>query len=141
MKLFTTLFAAFAAATATRTSTSTNTIVDGCVSFSVSGGTGCAWMCNYCAGALGTNNYYFTTDVCTYEEGVGCVGSPQAGVTYTCCAAGDEIISEDVEAAEEEAEEDEATSCETESEAEEAAAEWDETITEICITEKRRRRA
>ena len=105
MKLFTTLFAAFAAVTATRTSTSTNTIVDGCVSFTVSGGTGCAWMCNYCAGALGTNNYYFTTDVCRYQEGVGCVGSPQAGVTYTCCAAGDEVISEYVEAAEEAEEE------------------------------------
>lgn len=56
-----------------------------CVSFSVGSGTGCQWMCNYCANTLGTNNYYFTTGVCTYESG-GCVGSPQSGVTYTCCS-------------------------------------------------------
>ncbi len=95
--------------------------VNGCVSFTVGAGTGCAWMCNYCAGALGTNNYYFTTDVCKYEEGVGCVGNPQSGVTYTCCAA---------------SEEEEAESCETESE---SADEWVEHITEIRITETRRR--
>ena len=59
---------------------------NGCVSFQVGSGTGCDWMCNYCANQLGTNNYYFTTPVCTYQTG-GCVGSPQAGVTYTCCAA------------------------------------------------------
>ena len=57
-----------------------------CVSFSVSSGTGCSWMCNYCASQLGTSNYYFTTDVCTYQTG-GCVGNPIAGVTYTCCSA------------------------------------------------------
>ena len=57
-----------------------------CINFSVSQGTGCAWMCSYCANSLGTNNYYFTTDVCKYESG-GCVGNPQAGVTYTCCSA------------------------------------------------------
>ncbi len=57
-----------------------------CVSFSVGPGTGCAWMCTYCAGALGTNNYYFTDGVCTYQTG-GCVGNPQTGVTYTCCSA------------------------------------------------------
>lgn len=56
-----------------------------CVSFQVSAGTGCQWMCNYCANTLGTTNYYFTSDVCTYEAG-GCVGSPQVGVLYTCCA-------------------------------------------------------
>jgi adenine C2-methylase RlmN of 23S rRNA A2503 and tRNA A37 len=56
-----------------------------CVSFSISSGTGCAWMCNYCASQLGTNNYYFTTDVCTYQAG-GCVGNPFTGVTYTCCS-------------------------------------------------------
>ncbi len=28
-----------------------------CVQFSVSAGTGCAWMCSYCANQLGTNNY------------------------------------------------------------------------------------
>lgn len=58
-----------------------------CINFSVGSGTGCEWMCTYCANALGTNNYYFTTDVCTYQEGVGCVGNPQVGVTYTCCSA------------------------------------------------------
>ncbi len=57
-----------------------------CVSFTVSSGTGCAWMCSYCANQLGTNNYYFTTGVCTYQTG-GCTGNPQAGVTYTCCSA------------------------------------------------------
>ena len=56
-----------------------------CVSFQVSAGTGCAWMCNYCASTLGTTNYYFTDGVCKYETG-GCVGSPQVGVLYTCCS-------------------------------------------------------
>ena len=57
-----------------------------CVSFTLGQGTGCNWMCNYCANTLGTNNYYFTTPVCTYETG-GCVGNPVAGVQYTCCSA------------------------------------------------------
>jgi hypothetical protein len=57
-----------------------------CINFSVGPGTGCDWMCNYCANQLGTNNYYFTTGVCTYQTG-GCVGNPQSGVTYTCCSA------------------------------------------------------
>jgi hypothetical protein len=57
-----------------------------CVSFTVGQGTGCGWMCNYCANALGTNNYYFTTPVCVYETG-GCVGNPVAGDEYTCCSA------------------------------------------------------
>jgi len=65
-------------------STSSNTS-NGCISFSVSTGTGCAWMCNYCANNLGTNNYYFTNGVCQYETG-GCVGNPQVGVQYTCCS-------------------------------------------------------
>ena len=60
---------------------------NGCVSFTVSSGTGCAWMCQYCASVLGTNNYYFTDGVCSYEEGQGCVGSPMAGKTYTCCSS------------------------------------------------------
>jgi hypothetical protein len=55
-----------------------------CVTFSVSPGTGCAWMCNYCSNQLGTNNYYFTNNVCTYGTG-GCNGNPVAGVQYTCC--------------------------------------------------------
>ena len=59
-----------------------------CVTFSVSQGTGCAWMCNYCANTLGTNNYYFTNGVCIYDPNAGyCVGNPQVGVQYTCCSA------------------------------------------------------
>lgn len=57
-----------------------------CMSFSVGPGTGCAWMCSYCADNLGTNNYYFTDGVCSYQES-GCVGNPIAGHTYTCCAS------------------------------------------------------
>ena len=56
-----------------------------CVQFSVSAGTGCQWMCNYCANQLGTNNYYFTDNVCKYQTG-GCVGNPVAGNAYTCCS-------------------------------------------------------
>ena len=56
-----------------------------CVQFSVSSGTGCAWMCNYCANQLGTFNYYFPDNVCTYQTG-GCVGNPIAGKTYSCCS-------------------------------------------------------
>jgi hypothetical protein len=56
-----------------------------CISFTVSSGTGCAWMCNYCSTQLGTNNYYFVDGVCTYESG-GCVGNPQAGKQYSCCS-------------------------------------------------------
>jgi hypothetical protein len=59
--------------------------MNNCVSFSVGSGTGCAWMCSYCASSLGTNNYYFTDSVCTYQTG-GCVGNPVAGKTYTCCS-------------------------------------------------------
>jgi hypothetical protein len=58
---------------------------NGCVSFQVAPGTGCAWMCNYCASQVGPN-YYFTDGVCSYESS-GCMGSPQAGVSYTCCSA------------------------------------------------------
>ena len=57
-----------------------------CITFSVGQGTGCAWMCGYCAEKLGTNNYYFTDGVCSYVPG-GCVGSPQIGVDYTCCSS------------------------------------------------------
>jgi hypothetical protein len=64
-----------------------NQIVNGCVSFSVTSGTGCAWMCNYCANQLGTNQYYFTDGVCSYQEGLGCVGNPISGKTYTCCSS------------------------------------------------------
>jgi hypothetical protein len=56
-----------------------------CIQFSVSSGTGCTWMCNYCATNLGTSNYYFTDSVCTYQQG-GCVGNPISGNTYKCCS-------------------------------------------------------
>lgn len=58
---------------------------NGCVTFTIGQGTGCDWMCNYCANQLGTNNYYFKDGVCTYEQG-GCVGSPVSGSSYTCCS-------------------------------------------------------
>jgi len=64
---------------------STGPVNNGCISFSVGPGTGCAWMCNYCASQLGTTNYYFTNGVCNYQSG-GCVGNPVAGVSYTCCS-------------------------------------------------------
>ena len=64
----------------------TNYSPNSCISFTLSSGTGCNWMCNYCANSLGTNNYYFTDQVCTYYPG-GCQGNPQAGVQYTCCSA------------------------------------------------------
>jgi hypothetical protein len=57
---------------------------NGCISFTVGSGTGCAWMCEHCADALGPS-YYFPDGVCAYQAG-GCVGSPQAGVSYTCCS-------------------------------------------------------
>ncbi len=56
-----------------------------CIQFTVSSGTGCAWMCNYCSTNLGTSNYYFIDNVCTYQQG-GCVGNPIAGKSYTCCS-------------------------------------------------------
>lgn len=59
---------------------------DSCISFQVGPNTGCDWMCNYCANQLGTNNYYFTDNVCKYKLS-GCEGSPQLGVEYTCCSS------------------------------------------------------
>ena len=59
--------------------------LNNCIQFSVASGTGCEWMCSYCANTLGTYNYYFTDSVCTYQTG-GCVGNPIAGKTYTCCS-------------------------------------------------------
>jgi hypothetical protein len=63
----------------------TRIVPNNCVSFTVTSGTGCAWMCSYCANTLGTNNYYFTDGVCTYQTG-GCVGNPMSGQLYTCCS-------------------------------------------------------
>ena len=90
--MFALLFALFALVIADPVNGSNN-----CITFSVGTGTGCQWMCNYCANTLGTNNYYFTTDVCKYEAIAvvdipqvhvlrGCVGNPSPGVSYTCCA-------------------------------------------------------
>lgn len=61
-------------------------VQNNCITFIISSGTGCDWMCNYCFNQLGTNNYYFTDNVCTYQSGVGCVGNPIAGKSYTCCS-------------------------------------------------------
>jgi hypothetical protein len=63
----------------------TNTSQNSCIQFTVAAGTGCAWMCNYCATQLNTPNYYFTDGVCKYESG-GCVGNPVASQQYTCCS-------------------------------------------------------
>lgn len=81
MKLLLSIFAGLVAVGAGRYYVAPNA----CVNFQVGTGTGCDWMCNYCANQLGTNNYYFTTGVCSYQSG-GCVGSPSTGTTYTCCA-------------------------------------------------------
>jgi hypothetical protein len=86
MRLLFALLSIFAVTSATIVPRTDVCVANNCVSFSVTAGTGCAWMCNYCANQLGTNNYYFTNGVCTYESG-GCVGNPQAGVMYTCCSA------------------------------------------------------
>jgi len=64
---------------------------NGCYTFTVGQGTGCQYLCNLCSNQLGTNNYYFTDNVCTYDSGLGfCTGNPLQGKQYTCCAAGDE---------------------------------------------------
>ena len=69
--------------------TETVAVSNQCVTFTVGSGTGCAWMCGYCAAALGPN-YYFTDSVCTYSTG-SCVGNPVAGKTYTCCSSGGRV--------------------------------------------------
>ena len=71
----------------TNVMSATNSICysNNCISFTVSVGTGCAWMCSYCANQLGTNNYYFKDNICTYQPG-GCVGNPLSGINYTCCS-------------------------------------------------------
>lgn len=88
MNLKTLLYAAAAAFAQAITDICPNTPTPSnqCVQFSISSGTGCAWMCEYCANQLGTNNYFFTDNVCTYQEGTGCVGNPIAGKTYSCCS-------------------------------------------------------
>jgi len=56
-----------------------------CITFLIGSGTGCDWMCNYCASQLNSSSYYFLPPVCTYQSG-GCIGNPQAGVSYSCCS-------------------------------------------------------
>ena len=89
MKLLHILFSFFALSSNAYSKKNNNPhqVANRCITFYVSSGTGCAWMCNYCASNLGTDNYYFTDGVCTYEEGVGCVGNPVAGNSYTCCSS------------------------------------------------------
>jgi hypothetical protein len=72
------------------TNPSNGQISNNCYTFTVGQGTGCQYLCNLCSNQLGTDNYYFTDNVCTYDSGLGCVGNPLAGKQYTCCAAGDE---------------------------------------------------
>ena len=83
MKFLTALFYLFTVVNSTNTCSNTP-VPNNCISFTVGQGTGCAWMCNYCASNLGPN-YYFTDNVCVYQSG-GCVGNPVAGQTYTCCS-------------------------------------------------------
>lgn len=83
--LFATLFASSTACGHENYTTVGITPVNNCIQFTVSAGTGCQWMCNYCADQLGTFNYYFPDSVCTYQTG-GCVGNPIAGKVYSCCA-------------------------------------------------------
>ena len=66
-------------------STLNKTQQNNCVSFTIGPGTGCAWMCSYCASSLNTSSYYFNPAICTYQSG-GCVGNPQPGVSYSCCS-------------------------------------------------------
>ena len=81
------LLSIVAISSAAHTETNSTSIVPNqCIQFSVAAGTGCAWMCTYCANQLQTSNYYFTDSVCTYQTG-GCVGNPIAGKLYICCAA------------------------------------------------------
>ena len=86
IKMLKYLVAALSLFTASEAANATRIVQNTCTSFTVTSGTGCAWMCNYCANQLGTNNYYFTDSVCTYQTG-GCAGNPIAGKVYTCCAA------------------------------------------------------
>lgn len=89
MKLFQVLFALFLGTVAVVADSKSTCLVptNKCVSFSIGSGTGCSWMCSYCAQQLGTNNYYFQDGVCQYDPNQGtCVGTPQTGITYTCCA-------------------------------------------------------
>ena len=63
----------------------TDNVQNSCITFLIGAGTGCDWMCNYCASQLNSSSYYFLPPVCTYQSG-GCIGNPQAGVSYSCCS-------------------------------------------------------
>ena len=59
-----------------------------CITFLIGPGITCDWMCNYCASQLNSSSYYFLPPVCSpsdYQSG-GCIGNPQAGVSYSCCS-------------------------------------------------------
>jgi len=62
-----------------------NFVQNSCITFLIGAGTGCDWMCNYCASQLNSSSYYFLPPVCTYQSS-GCIGNPQAGVSYSCCS-------------------------------------------------------
>jgi hypothetical protein len=62
----------------------TENVQNSCITFLIGAGTGCDWMCNYCASQLNSSSYYFLPPVCTYQSS-GCIGNPQAGVSYSCC--------------------------------------------------------
>ncbi len=83
--LFKILAFALGASAFSTNSTRVSAVGNACIQFTVSSGTGCAWMCSYCANQLGTDNYYFVDGVCTYGSS-GCVGNPMTGKVYTCCA-------------------------------------------------------
>jgi hypothetical protein len=88
MRFIYSLFSIFAIVQSNKTCVNYEDKPNMCINFSIGSGTGCDWMCNYCATQLGTNNYYFTDGVCSYKEGEGCVGNPFSGKTYTCCIVG-----------------------------------------------------
>lgn len=56
-----------------------------CITFVVTEGTSCDFMCNYCAETLGTNDFIFTDWVCDNRNGR-CKGEPIAWMDYTCCS-------------------------------------------------------
>ena len=95
MKLFFVLFSLYFIAVSTTTGLenepnnkciSLNEPNNKCISFTIGQGTGCDWMCNYCAEMLGTSNYYFQDGICKYKEDSGCVGNPISGHKYMCCS-------------------------------------------------------
>ena len=55
-----------------------------CITYTIGEGTGCQFMCDYCAENLGTTNFYFTDWICQNKNGMRS-GTPTAWETYTCC--------------------------------------------------------